>query len=165
MDELRAAHVHDRSAGNVIENGLPTTETAIAKKNAINGVNEISAVNKVWSGDKRLSLYGYTLETINLLLLPMVQTKYVSISMFMSRKKKNYLLILLKMYEQFDISFYYSINIHEQFSFRKEALGSMGNDAPLACLSQFQPLLYEYFKQLFAQVCKICTSSNQTRKM
>lgn len=38
-------------------------------------------------------------------------------------------------------------------SLRKEALGSMGNDAPLACLSEFQPLLYEYFKQLFAQVC------------
>lgn len=35
---------------------------------------------------------------------------------------------------------------------RKEALGSMGNDAPHACLSQFQPLLYDYFKQLFAQV-------------
>ena len=35
---------------------------------------------------------------------------------------------------------------------RKEALGSMGNDAPLACLSDFQPLLYDYFKQLFAQV-------------
>ncbi|XP_063220022.1 uncharacterized protein LOC134529642 [Bacillus rossius redtenbacheri] len=35
---------------------------------------------------------------------------------------------------------------------KKEALGSMGNDAPLACLSQFQPLLYDYFKQLFAQV-------------
>lgn len=34
----------------------------------------------------------------------------------------------------------------------KEALGSMGNDAPLACLSQFQPLVYDYFKQLFAQV-------------
>lgn len=28
----------------------------------------------------------------------------------------------------------------------------MGNDAPLACLSEFQPLLYDYFKQLFAQV-------------
>lgn len=28
----------------------------------------------------------------------------------------------------------------------------MGNDAPLACLSQFQPLMYDYFKQLFAQV-------------
>lgn len=35
---------------------------------------------------------------------------------------------------------------------RKEALGSMGNDAPLACLSNFAPLVYEYFKQLFAQV-------------
>ncbi|XP_045493540.1 glutamate synthase [NADH], amyloplastic isoform X2 [Colias croceus] len=59
--------------------------------------------------DKRLGLFGYTIESINMLLLPMVQNK-------------------------------------------KEALGSMGNDAPLACLSQFQPLPYEYFKQLFAQV-------------
>ncbi|KAG1666594.1 putative glutamate synthase [NADPH] [Nymphon striatum] len=59
--------------------------------------------------DRRLALYGYTVETINLLLLPMVNT-------------------------------------------RKEALGSMGNDAPLACLSQYQPLPYEYFKQFFAQV-------------
>ncbi|CAK1604543.1 unnamed protein product [Parnassius mnemosyne] len=59
--------------------------------------------------DCRLALFGYTIETINILLLPMIQNK-------------------------------------------KEALGSMGNDAPLACLSQFQPLPYEYFKQLFAQV-------------
>jgi glutamate synthase (NADPH/NADH) len=36
--------------------------------------------------------------------------------------------------------------------FRKEALGSMGNDAPLACLSKFNPLVFDYFKQLFAQV-------------
>ena len=28
----------------------------------------------------------------------------------------------------------------------------MGNDAPLACLSQRNPLVFEYFKQLFAQV-------------
>jgi len=34
----------------------------------------------------------------------------------------------------------------------KEALGSMGNDAPLACLSREPRLLYEYFRQLFAQV-------------
>jgi hypothetical protein len=40
--------------------------------------------------------------------------------------------------------------------FRKEALGSMGNDAPLACLSSFQPLPYDYFKQLFAQVSRFC---------
>lgn len=59
--------------------------------------------------DRRLALFGYTTETLNLLLLPMVKTQ-------------------------------------------KEALGSMGNDAPLACLSLCQPLLYDYFKQLFAQV-------------
>ncbi|CCH58698.1 hypothetical protein TBLA_0A09100 [Henningerozyma blattae CBS 6284] len=34
----------------------------------------------------------------------------------------------------------------------KEALGSMGNDAPLACLNQDPVLVYEYFRQLFAQV-------------
>ncbi|KAI0484427.1 glutamate synthase [Xylariaceae sp. FL0804] len=34
----------------------------------------------------------------------------------------------------------------------KEALGSMGNDAPLACLSEAPRLLYDYFRQLFAQV-------------
>ena len=28
----------------------------------------------------------------------------------------------------------------------------MGNDAPLACLSQYNPRLFDYFKQLFAQV-------------
>eukprot|EP01134_Creolimax_fragrantissima_P007685 CFRG7685T1 len=35
---------------------------------------------------------------------------------------------------------------------RKEALGSMGNDAPLAVLSKKPRLIHEYFKQLFAQV-------------
>ncbi|KAG6360251.1 hypothetical protein INS49_011307 [Diaporthe citri] len=34
----------------------------------------------------------------------------------------------------------------------KEALGSMGNDAPLACLSKEPQLLANYFRQLFAQV-------------
>lgn len=34
----------------------------------------------------------------------------------------------------------------------KEQLGSMGNDTPLAALSERPRLLYEYFKQLFAQV-------------
>ena len=33
-----------------------------------------------------------------------------------------------------------------------EAIGSMGNDAPLAVLSDQNPLLFGYFKQLFAQV-------------
>jgi glutamate synthase (NADPH) large chain len=34
----------------------------------------------------------------------------------------------------------------------EEAVGSMGNDLPLAVLSGRNPLLYSYFKQLFAQV-------------
>ncbi|TVR04278.1 MAG: glutamate synthase large subunit [Spirochaetaceae bacterium] len=34
----------------------------------------------------------------------------------------------------------------------KEPLGSMGNDTPLAVLSEKPRLLYDYFKQLFAQV-------------
>jgi len=34
----------------------------------------------------------------------------------------------------------------------KEALGSMGNDAPLACMSTEPQLIYDYFRQLFAQV-------------
>jgi glutamate synthase (NADPH/NADH) len=34
----------------------------------------------------------------------------------------------------------------------KEALGSMGNDAPLACMAQAPRLIYDYFRQLFAQV-------------
>lgn len=79
-------------SGTVVTNGVVTNGTAIS------GL-----------ADKRLSLFGYTIESINMLLLPMIQNK-------------------------------------------KEALGSMGNDAPLACLSEFQPLPYEYFKQLFAQV-------------
>ncbi|MBW2415025.1 MAG: glutamate synthase large subunit [Deltaproteobacteria bacterium] len=33
-----------------------------------------------------------------------------------------------------------------------EAMGSMGNDTPLACLSDQPSLLYAYFKQMFAQV-------------
>ncbi|KAG0086967.1 glutamate synthase [NADH] [Podila epicladia] len=34
----------------------------------------------------------------------------------------------------------------------KEALGSMGNDAPLACMATQPQLAYDYFRQLFAQV-------------
>ena len=34
----------------------------------------------------------------------------------------------------------------------KEAIGSMGTDTPLAVLSDKPQLLYNYFKQLFAQV-------------
>ncbi|XP_076755375.1 uncharacterized protein LOC143426097 isoform X1 [Xylocopa sonorina] len=109
MEELRSADIGFKRTSSTIENGSAITKEETLKSSTMTDANPISTVNRVWGGDKRLSLYGYTLETINLLLLPMMQSK-------------------------------------------KEALGSMGNDAPLACLSQFQPLIYDYFKQLFAQV-------------
>ena len=58
---------------------------------------------------QKLRSFGYTLETINMLLKPMVETS-------------------------------------------QEALGSMGNDTPLAVLSVKPRLMYDYFKELFAQV-------------
>ncbi|KAJ8657427.1 hypothetical protein O0I10_006983 [Lichtheimia ornata] len=59
--------------------------------------------------DPRLKAFGYTLEQLNLIMVPMSSTG-------------------------------------------KEALGSMGNDAALACLSEQPRLIYEYFRELFAQV-------------
>ena len=76
MEELRAADVEYKKTSSAVENGS-IVDNVVAKKNVMNDANPISAVNRVWGGDKRLSLYGYTLETINLLLLPMMQSKYV----------------------------------------------------------------------------------------
>lgn len=32
-------------------------------------------MTRIWGGDRRLSLFSYTIETINMLLLPMIRTK------------------------------------------------------------------------------------------
>ncbi len=59
--------------------------------------------------DPRLVAFGFTVEQLNLLMLPMITTG-------------------------------------------KEALGSMGNDAPLAAMADQPRIIYDYFRQLFAQV-------------
>ena len=59
--------------------------------------------------NRRLNMFGYTVETLDMLLFPMGVTG-------------------------------------------KEALGSMGNDAALAVMSNKPRLIFDYFKQLFAQV-------------
>ncbi|KAJ9062267.1 glutamate synthase [NADH] [Entomophthora muscae] len=59
--------------------------------------------------DPRMGIFNFTLEQLNLLLLPMIRDG-------------------------------------------KEALGSMGNDGALACLSEQPRPVYDYFRQLFAQV-------------
>ena len=70
MDDFRAAHTEDSTAS--IENGV---SNAVVPTNGISKKDGISAVHRVWGGDKRIALFGYTLETINLLLLPMIRTK------------------------------------------------------------------------------------------
>lgn len=57
----------------------------------------------------RMQAFGYTTETLQFMLLPMVRE-------------------------------------------RRDPLGAMGNDSALACLSDEPRLVYDYFKQLFAQV-------------
>ncbi len=57
----------------------------------------------------RMQAFGYTVETSQFMLLPLIRAK-------------------------------------------KDPIGSMGNDAALACLSDQPRMLYDYFKQLFAQV-------------
>jgi glutamate synthase (NADH) len=61
------------------------------------------------STDPRLVAFGFTVEQLNLLMLPMITTG-------------------------------------------NEALGSMGNDAPLAAMADQPRIIYDYFRQLFAQV-------------
>ncbi len=57
----------------------------------------------------RMQAFGYTIETMHFMLLPMIQEA-------------------------------------------RDPIGSMGNDSSLACLSDQPRMLYDYFKQLFAQV-------------
>ncbi|EIW71096.1 hypothetical protein TREMEDRAFT_42578 [Tremella mesenterica DSM 1558] len=65
--------------------------------------------NEPLSTDPKLLAFGYTIEQLNMLMLPMVQEGH-------------------------------------------EALGSMGNDAAIACMSNTPRSVYDYFRQLFAQV-------------
>ena len=58
---------------------------------------------------QRMQAFGYTVETMQFMLLPMV-------------------------------------------SEARDPLGSMGNDSALACLSDKSRMIYDYFKQLFAQI-------------
>jgi glutamate synthase (NADPH/NADH) large chain len=57
----------------------------------------------------RMQAFGYTIETMHFMLVPMIETQV-------------------------------------------DPIGSMGNDSALACLSDKPRLIYDYFKQLFAQV-------------
>jgi len=79
------------------------TEASTERATRLTGKATLASMKQV------LTMYGWTSESVDLLLVPM-------------------------------------------FRDAAEALGSMGNDAPLACMSERPRITYEFFKQLFAQV-------------
>ena len=82
-----------------------------------------------------MPIFGYTVETIQMLMIPMLKTKKEG----MYQKFRE--IDSTKLFKQISMPI---ISCFLQFF--SIALGSMGNDAPLACLSNMQPLVYEYFK-------------------
>ncbi|KAG0005657.1 glutamate synthase [NADH] [Entomortierella chlamydospora] len=90
-----------------VDEQMLSLEDAVAnapKFDAVASVDDVPLTQ-----DPRLSAFKFTIEQLNLLLMPMTTDG-------------------------------------------KEALGSMGNDAPLACLATEPQIIYDYFRQLFAQV-------------
>ena len=74
----------------------------LAPKNEPHGFNPETLVS-------RMQAFGYTFETMQFMLLPMMRES-------------------------------------------RDPIGSMGNDSAIACLSDKPRMIYDYFKQLFAQV-------------
>ncbi|KAH7107808.1 NADPH-dependent glutamate synthase [Auriculariales sp. MPI-PUGE-AT-0066] len=106
--ELKRNTARKQNFADWVENQLlhlPTIVQRVARYHSIEPVLD----DEPLSSDPLLLAFGYTVEQLNLLMLPMVKDG-------------------------------------------KEALGSMGNDAPLACMAAQARLVYEYFRQLFAQV-------------
>ncbi|CAG8497102.1 530_t:CDS:2 [Paraglomus occultum] len=107
--ELKLSVANKRNFGEWVEKQRITLQDVIHRiKITGNGI-DVNLDSLTIAEDPRLPAFGYTIEQLNLLILPMVSSG-------------------------------------------KEALGSMGNDAPLACLASQPRLIYDYFRQLFAQV-------------
>lgn len=84
---------------------LPDIVRRVKRQQAI----DVTLDDELLSTDPKLLAFGYTIEQLNMLMLPMVQEGH-------------------------------------------EALGSMGNDAALAFVSTAPRSIFDYFRQLFAQV-------------
>jgi glutamate synthase (NADPH/NADH) len=106
--ELKRATARKQNFGSWVESNLLHVPKILQRVERTQPI-EIEIDPSSLSTDPRLLTFGYTVEQLNLLMLPMV-------------------------------------------SDGKEALGSMGNDTPLACMSTQARMIYDYFRQLFAQV-------------
>lgn len=81
LEELYAAHEGSLSSESTATNG---------HVNGMNGDDESAAMMRTFGGDRRLMMNGYTVETLNMLLLPMVTTKLVTLKNF-ATDCKNYI--------------------------------------------------------------------------
>ena len=106
--ELKRTTARKQNFGSWVETNMLQVPTIVKRVQRITSVDP-SIDEYSLSMDPKLLAFGYTVEQLNLLMLPM-------------------------------------------FKDGKEALGSMGNDAPLAAMSTQPRLIYDYFRQLFAQV-------------
>jgi len=106
--ELKRNTAHKQNFGSWVETNLLHVPKIVRRVQRSEPI-EIKIDPQPLSTDPRLLAFGYTVEQLNLLMLPMVADG-------------------------------------------KEALGSMGNDTPLACMSTQARMIYDYFRQLFAQV-------------
>lgn len=73
MADLRAEHEGIKKNA-VVTNGNVEEVVDTVDTGSVYGVTD-EGLAKVWDGDRRLSLFSYTIETISFLLLPMMQTK------------------------------------------------------------------------------------------
>ncbi len=98
--EIKAKHANQQPYSTWLKENIVDIR-ALAKPKKVQGLNDRTLV-------ERQRAFGYTLEDLKIILMPMAQGE--------------------------------------------EATGSMGSDTPVAVLSERPQLLYNYFKQLFAQV-------------
>jgi len=108
--ELKSTTAKRQNFASWVENNVLRVPT-IVKRITRNQAHILDAIvdEAPLRADPRLVTFGYTVEQLSLLMLPMITTG-------------------------------------------KEALGSMGNDAPLAAMATQPRIIYDYFRQLFAQV-------------
>lgn len=106
--ELKLNTARKQNFASWIESNMLLVPNIVKRVKRTKTVDVIIDVSPL-STDPLLLAFGYTVEQLHLLMLPMA-------------------------------------------SDGKEALGSMGNDAPLACMATQPRIIYDYFRQLFAQV-------------
>ena len=100
-DEIKSEFATQRPYGDWLKNQRIELDDIAAAGEAA-GLDEATLL-------QRMQAFGFTTETLQFMLLPLVHEK-------------------------------------------RDPLGSMGNDAALACLSDKPRMIYDYFRQLFAQV-------------